>query len=359
MKINEIITEAKKANTKTARAEFGRRASSKPKLSDREQEKKKADSDDAWARLMAHIEAEKKKELNEFAADDGGDSGEEDALRKYASMWCRGNEQTQLKIEAVLARAGWEIGEDEGGYDNGGVFVVQSGDENGKSYMSWSAEDLDGISEGKTGPGLWANIHAKQERIKHGSGERMRKPGSKGAPTNKNFKDAANEDVTAPEDMDHSKDGRAVEELRAALENKRQQIHSADSSEVYDIIDEIMTRIAKSHGISGQKLHDMWVDKYKEVPDTWIMETAAWQRKEGKNKKGGLNQKGVDSYRREHPGSKLQTAVTTKPSKLKAGSKDAKRRKSFCARMSGVDGPMKDENGKPTRKALALKKWNC
>jgi hypothetical protein len=49
------------------------------------------------------------------------------------------------------------------------------------------------ISEGKTGSGLWANIHAKQERIKHGSGERMRKPGSKGAPTAKNFKDAANE----------------------------------------------------------------------------------------------------------------------------------------------------------------------
>jgi hypothetical protein len=90
-----------------------------------------------------------------------------------------------------------------------------------------------------------------------------------------------------------------------------------------------------------------------------IKEAAAWQKKSGKNKNGGLNQKGVDSYRREHPGSKLQTAVTTKPSKLKPGSKDARRRKSFCARMSGVDGPMKDEHGKPTRKALALRKWNC
>ena len=69
--------------------------------------------------------------------------------------------------------------------------------------------------------------------------------------------------------------------------------------------------------------------------------------------------KGVASYRRENPGSKLQTAVTTKPSKLKPGSKAAKRRKSFCARMSGVKGPMKKPNGKPTRKALALRKWNC
>lgn len=90
-----------------------------------------------------------------------------------------------------------------------------------------------------------------------------------------------------------------------------------------------------------------------------VAETAAWKRKEGKNKKGGLNQKGVDSYRKEHPGSKLQTAVTTKPSKLKPGSKDAKRRKSFCARMSGMKGPMKKPNGDPTRKALALRKWHC
>jgi hypothetical protein len=52
------------------------------------------------------------------------------------------------------------------------------------------------IEEGKTGPGLWANIHKKQERIKHGSKEHMRKPGSKGAPTNANFKAAAKtEDV--------------------------------------------------------------------------------------------------------------------------------------------------------------------
>lgn len=90
-----------------------------------------------------------------------------------------------------------------------------------------------------------------------------------------------------------------------------------------------------------------------------IAETAAWRRKEGKSAKGGLNAKGVASYRRENPGSKLQMAVTTKPSKLKPGSKAAKRRKSFCARMSGVKGPMKKPNGKPTRKALALRKWNC
>ena len=90
-----------------------------------------------------------------------------------------------------------------------------------------------------------------------------------------------------------------------------------------------------------------------------IDEVAAWQRKEGKNPSGGLNKKGIESYRRENPGSKLSMAVTTPPSKLKPGSKSANRRKSFCARMGGVEGPMKDEKGRPTRKALALKKWNC
>jgi len=87
--------------------------------------------------------------------------------------------------------------------------------------------------------------------------------------------------------------------------------------------------------------------------------TPAWTRSEGKDPKGGLNRKGVASYRRANPGSKLKMAVTTKPSKLKAGSKAANRRKSFCARMSGVKGPAKKPNGEPTRKTLALRKWNC
>jgi Domain of unknown function (DUF6321) len=96
--------------------------------------------------------------------------------------------------------------------------------------------------------------------------------------------------------------------------------------------------------------------RYTERP---TYESAAWQRKAGKDPEGGLNRKGIASYRREHPGSKLSMAVTTEPSKLDPDSKSAKRRKSFCARMGGMKGPMKDENGKPTRKALALRKWNC
>ena len=85
--------------------------------------------------------------------------------------------------------------------------------------------------------------------------------------------------------------------------------------------------------------------------------SAAWQRKEGKNPEGGLNAKGRASAKAQ--GHNLKPPVTTPPSKLDPDSKSAKRRKSFCARMGGMPGPMKDEKGRPTRKALSLRKWNC
>ena len=65
---------------------------------------------------------------------------------------------------------------------------------------------------------------------------------------------------------------------------------------------------------------------------------------------GGMTEKGVKAYRRKNPGSKLKTAVTTPPSKLKKGSKAAKRRKSFCARSKGWTG----ERGRAARR-----RWNC
>ena len=98
---------------------------------------------------------------------------------------------------------------------------------------------------------------------------------------------------------------------------------------------------------------------FEKLTDEELLEVAAWQRKAGKNPEGGLNRKGIASYRRENPGSKLSMAVTTPPSKLDPNSKAAKRRKSFCARMGGMEGPMKKPNGEPTRKALSLRKWNC
>jgi len=71
-------------------------------------------------------------------------------------------------------------------------------------------------------------------------------------------------------------------------------------------------------------------------------------RKEHKNPEGGLSAKGR-AYYNSKTGSNLKAPQP----------EGGPRKRSFCARMSGVKGPMKDENGKPTRKALALKKWKC
>jgi hypothetical protein len=235
-----------------------------------------------WASInRAAAQLQRQRGLNEFAPssgdDDGNDGFSDDTLKQLAAQWYNGDEDP--RVESTLMAAGWEIGQDEGYDDTPGVFVVQAGDINGNSYISWPAHELEALSE-----------------------------------------------AVDPE----------IEEMYQAME-------------------QLAEEIAARKGVSV----DLVWESFEALDDHMLYETAAWRRKEGKSKKGGLNAKGVASYRRENPGSKLQMAVTTKPSKLKKGSKASKRRKSFCARMGGVKGPMKKPNGKPTRKALALRKWNC
>lgn len=131
-----------------------------------------------------------------------------------------------------------------------------------------------------TKPGLYANIHAKKERIKAGSGEKMRKPGSKGAPTDKAFKESAK-----------------------------------------------TATLKKGGGVS------LSVGRGEKLPVS---------------KGAGLTAKGRAKYNRE-------TGSDLKAPQPQGGA----RQRSFCARMSGMPGPMKDEKGRPTRKAASLKRWNC
>ena len=89
-----------------------------------------------------------------------------------------------------------------------------------------------------------------------------------------------------------------------------------------------------------------------------MAKSPAWQRKEGKNPEGGLNRKGIASYRREHPGSKLKTAVTEK----NPTGKRASRRASFCARMGGMKKRLtKGENARDPDSPInkALRRWRC
>jgi hypothetical protein len=111
---------------------------------------------------------------------------------------------------------------------------------------------------------------------------------------------------------------------------------------------------------AGVKLADSY--KLKSFDEFMSEASPAWQRKEGKNSEGGLNKKGIASYRKENPGSNLSLAVTTEPSKLKKGSKSANRRKSFCSRMSGMKKKLtsaKTANDPDSRINKSLRKWNC
>ena len=89
-----------------------------------------------------------------------------------------------------------------------------------------------------------------------------------------------------------------------------------------------------------------------------MAKSPAWQRKEGKSESGGLNRKGIASYRKQNPGSKLSMAVTEK----NPTGKRAKRRKSFCARMKGMKAKLtssKTARDPDSRINKSLRKWNC
>ena len=120
----------------------------------------------------------------------------------------------------------------------------------------------------------------------------------------------------------------------------------------FDLIESVVEEMALLHNLDPEYI---W-EKFEQFSDEELLEYAV-DAKGHKSSTGGLTQKGRDAYNAS--GANLQAPVTTPPSKLKAGSKAANRRKSFCARMGGMEGPMKKPNGEPSRKALALRKWNC
>ena len=87
-----------------------------------------------------------------------------------------------------------------------------------------------------------------------------------------------------------------------------------------------------------------------------------WQKVNRKDKTDGMSKAAVKAYRRENPGSKLKTAVTKDPKKLKKGSKSAKRRLAFCRRMKGMKKKLtsaKTSRDPDSRINKALRRWNC
>jgi len=138
----------------------------------------------------------------------------------------------------------------------------------------------------------------------------------------------------------------------------------AELVEEFDLIESIIEGIAAHNGVDAEAV---WEDLESLTEDELYAFAVTsqlnedWQKANKQDRTAGMSQKAVNAYRREHPGSKLKTAVTTKPSKLKRGSKASKRRKSYCSRSRGQ---MKMHNiscAKTPDKAIckARRRWNC
>jgi hypothetical protein len=151
---------------------------------------------------------------------------------------------------------------------------------------------------------------------------------------------------------------------RAHCAGKKKQDETKELTEEFDLIESIIDNLAERNQVNAEAI---WEDLESLTDDelyvfattTPVMED--WQKANKKDRTAGMSQKAVNAYRRENPGSKLKTAVTTKPSKLKKGSKASKRRKSYCSRSRGQ---MKMHNiscAKTPDKAIcaARRRWNC
>jgi hypothetical protein len=152
---------------------------------------------------------------------------------------------------------------------------------------------------------------------------------------------------------------------------KKPKNESTELEEEFDLIESIIERLAAHNGVDAEviwedletltedELYAFAVTDNEDDEEQGVMED--WQKANKRDKTDGMSQKAVNAYRRENPGSKLKTAVTTKPSKLKKGGKASKRRKSYCSRSRGQMKMHSISCAKTPDKAIckARRRWNC
>jgi hypothetical protein len=140
---------------------------------------------------------------------------------------------------------------------------------------------------------------------------------------------------------------------------------SIELHQEFDMIEEMVEYIADQHSVDAELV---WEDLSTLTDDELYVFAVTsepinedWQKANKKDKTDGMSQKAVNAYRRENPGSKLKTAVTTKPGKLKKGGKASKRRKSYCSRSRGQMKMHSISCSKTPDKAIckARRRWNC
>jgi hypothetical protein len=149
----------------------------------------------------------------------------------------------------------------------------------------------------------------------------------------------------------------------SCIEVKKVKENSEPEDE-FDLIENIIEELADHNQVDAEVI---WEDLESLTDDELYVFAVTqpvnedWQKVNKKDKTDGMSSKAVKAYRRENPGSKLKTAVTTKPSKLKKGSKASKRRSSYCSRSAGQKKMHNIDCTKTPDKAIckARKRWNC
>lgn len=149
-------------------------------------------------------------------------------------------------------------------------------------------------------------------------------------------------------------------QVRNCVPNESIELHQE-----FDMIENIIEQIADQHAIDAELV---WEDLSSLSDDELYVFAVTsepinedWQKANKRDKTDGMSKKAVKAYRRENPGSKLKTAVTTKPGKLKKGSKASKRRSSYCSRSAGQQKMHNISCSKTPDKAIckARRRWNC
>ena len=148
------------------------------------------------------------------------------------------------------------------------------------------------------------------------------------------------------------------------IQSEKAQGVDPEITEEFDLIESAINYLAERNQVDAEAI---WEDLESLTDDELyvfavtqpVMED--WQKANKRDRTSGMSQKAVNAYRRENPGSKLQTAVTTKPGKLKKGSKASKRRKSYCSRSRGQMKMHSISCAKTPDKAIckARRRWNC
>ena len=256
---------------------------------------------------------------------------------------------------------------------HGNVMEIKKGDKDSNGYTKcWSGYHADGTKKGKNGP---VRKCVPNESVAEAIGKKdliSRLQKDLPAVTDPKNKNADPVNWTGPGKDDYGYTGYQGHGMptdraeRARIRADKKKGVAEELSEEFDLIESVIEDLAKHNAVDSEVI---WEDLetltddelYVFATTTTIMETEAWQKANKKDHTAGMSQKAVNSYRREHPGSKLQTAVTTKPSKLKKGSKASKRRKSYCSRSKGQMNMHNISCAKTPDKAIckARRRWNC